>query len=603
MKKQIKWLFLFSVLFAGCEKELEQYPMDTTSKHAVFSSETGLKLYTNSFYEILPSANNIHTADCMSDYGARRAVPRFLIPGAYDANTSDDGSASGRDVVALGADADWEWEELRNVNYYIANANDPAIPSETQRHYLGVAKFFRAFLYFEKVKRFGDVPWFGKPIDVEDEDLLYGPRDPRTLVMDSVLADLNYACENIKTTSDNSCSQITKWVAYAFKSRICLYEGTFRKYHTELGLQNTAANWLNECITASEVVMIESGYKVYTTAGTDMSYRLLFTQNTPVTDEVMLAMIMNERLGETHSANWYYTSGTTGVRWNFIRTFINTYLMLDGTPFTDTPGYETMEFKEEMKGRDKRLKQTIRADDYDRIAAGAYVPTPPDFGYTYTGYQPIKWCLDDVQIDTRDLNTNSVSIFRFGEVLLNYAEARAELGTLTDADWAITVGALRARAGITGGLDAKPTTVDTYLQSNYFPEISDPVLLEIRRERGIELSFEGFRFYDLVRWKKGELMEMEWNGMYVPGIDTYLYLNEDTIPDVYFYKVKPSPLIPGVDYVDVSASSTLKLKNDTYGEITWLSSVERVWAEKNYYYPIPEEHIIVNPNLAQNPGW
>jgi hypothetical protein len=146
MKKQIKWLFLFSVLFAGCEKELEQYPMDTTSKHAVFSSETGLKLYTNSFYEILPSANNIHTADCMSDYGARRAVPRFLIPGAYDANTSDDGSASGRDVVALGADADWEWEELRNVNYYIANANDPAIPSETQRHYLGVAKFFRAFL-------------------------------------------------------------------------------------------------------------------------------------------------------------------------------------------------------------------------------------------------------------------------------------------------------------------------------------------------------------------------------------------------------------------------------------------------------------------------
>lgn len=82
---------------------------------------------------------------------------------------------------------------------------------------------------------------------------------------------------------------------------------------------------------------------------------------------------------------------------------------------------------------------------------------------------PIKWALDDMYYDTRDLNINSVSIFRFAEVLLVYAEAKAELGTLTDADWAATIGLLRKRAGITGGLTTKPTTVDTYLQSNYFP--------------------------------------------------------------------------------------------------------------------------------------
>ncbi len=97
--------------------------------------------------------------------------------------------------------------------------------------------------------------------------------------------------------------------------------------------------------------------------------------------------------------------------------------------------------------------------------------------------------------------------------MLNYAEAKAELGTLTDEDWALTVGKLRARAGITGGLTTKPTVVDTYLQTKYFPDITDPVILEIRRDRGIELCMEGFRFYDLIRWKRGELFAngMEWN--------------------------------------------------------------------------------------------
>jgi hypothetical protein len=143
-----------------------------------------------------------------------------------------------------------------------------------------------------------------------------------------------------------------------------------------------------------------------------------------------------------HAANWYLTSSTTGVRFNFIRTFINTYLNINGTPFTDNPAYPTMEFKDEVKGRDRRLEQTIRMGDYKRINGTSLVATPPAFGYTYTGYMPIKWSLDDTYYDTRDLNNNAVSLFRYAEVLLNYAEAKAELGTMTDADWALTVGAL-----------------------------------------------------------------------------------------------------------------------------------------------------------------
>jgi len=245
---------------------------------------------------------------------------------------------------------------------------------------------------------------------------------------------------------------------------------------------------------------------------------------------------------------------------------------------------------------------------YKRLSGTTLVAAPPVFSYTFTGYMPIKWSLDDTYYDTRDLNNNAVSIFRYAEVLLNYAEAQAELGVLTDADWAKTIGALRKRAGITGGLTTKPVTIDPYLQSKYFPGISDPVILEVRRERGIELTLEGFRFYDLIRWKRGELMTMIWNGIWVPALDVPLDLNEDGVLDVAFYKVLPPNRPPGVTYINVSATingvpNSQRLSNDTFGEVIWLTTITRTWAERNYYYPIPEPDRTANPNLVQNPGW
>ena len=604
MKIQYLWFILITIFLIGCD--LEQIPQDTTSKDAVFGSETGLELYSYSFYDFLPSANNIHTADGMSDYAARRGSPAFIMPGAYSPTSDDDTSASGNDVVALGGDRDWGWGYLRNFNFFIDNCTDERIPESVRNHYVGLAKFFRAYFYFEKVKRYGDVPWISTALDVEAEEL-YKARDPRTMVMDSILADLNFAAENITLTSDGSRSLVTKWAALALKSRVCLFEGTFRKYHTELGLQGTANAWLTEAADASKIIMDQSGFKVYTGAGTDNSYRKLFINPAPVGDEIIFAAIMSESFAKTHSANWYYTSTTTGVRWNLIRTFVNTYLNLDGTPFTDNPDYKTMQFHEEVVGRDKRLKQTIRLGDYERLNNNVPFKSAPNMLYSYTGYQPIKWSQDDINVDTRNLNTNSVAHFRFGEVLLNYAEAKAELGTLTDGDWAATVGALRARAGITGGLTTKPTVVDPYLQSTYFPGISDPVILEVRRDRGIELVMEGLRFYDVVRWKRGELMEMEWNGIYVPALDTPYDLNQDGIFDVVYYINKPSPT-PSYPAIPVSElyggkPNDYRLSNGTSGEITWLNTITRKWEDKNYYYPIPEGHRLTNPNLGQNPGW
>ncbi|WP_205943422.1 RagB/SusD family nutrient uptake outer membrane protein [Pedobacter polaris] len=590
MKINKLWLLLVIVSAVTACKKLDQEPESTASKSAIFGSENGLQLYANSFYSILPG--NSTSLDAMSDYLAVKEVPSFIQEGVYAPNLS----------------SGWSWSDLRNINYFIVNNNDPKISAEARKNYLGLARFFRAYFYFEKVKRFGDVPWINKPLEVTDPTL-YNGRDKRTLVMDSVLADINYAAENIRSANDPTRSTITKDIALGLKSRICLFEGTFRKYHTELNLQSTATEWLTNAASAAKLIMDKNTYSINTTGGTSISYRQVFISPAPVSSEVMLSSICDLTLNVLNEANWWWTSGTYGAKASFTRTFINTYLNIDGTPYTNNPNYTTMLFKDEVKNRDLRLKQTIRSGDYKRISGGVQVPAPPVFSYTFTGYQPIKWTLDDMYYDAGALNINSISLMRFAEILLIYAEAKAELGTLTDQDWAITVGRLRARAGITGGLTAKPTAIDPYLVTNYFPNITDASILEIRRERGIELSLEGHRFSDILRWKRGELMEKEWNGFYVPALNTPMDLNEDGILDVAFYQgTRPTPAVAGVTYVDVSNTisgkvNSQRLKNGTSGQLIWMNEISRKWSDKQYYYPIPQADVLRNPALGQNPGW
>lgn len=596
MKKILFSISVVTVVLAGCKK-LDQEPQSTATKSAVFGNEKGLQLYVASFYNNLPSGNDVVRADAMSDYGARTDVPSFLTTSGFTPLQS----------------SGWSWSALRNINYFIENCTDPAVPASVRQNYIAIARFFRALFYFEKVVRFGDVPWYGKTIDIADSATLYKPRDSRRLVMDSVLADLDFAGNNI-TATDATRSMITKYVALAYKSRICLFEGTFRKYHGGTGgltnaIASTADQWLQQAVAAADKVMTEGGFKLNTASGTDLSYRQLFISKQPVTTEVILSNVVDATLNVLNDANWYWTSATYGPRLSFTRTFVNTYLNTDGTPFTATAGYQTKVFADEVKNRDKRLQQTIRMGNYKRINGGTLEAAPPVFSYTYTGYQPIKWCLDDVYFDGGTRNDNSISLIRYAEVLLNYAEAKAELGLFTDADWAKTIGALRARAGITGGLTTRPTLVDTYLQTNYFPGITDPSLLEIRRERGIELAWEGLRFTDLLRWKRGDLLTQTWNGFYVPALNTAMDLNEDGIKDVLFYSGTPPAAIAGVTFINVSPTlsngsvNPQRLSNATSGEITWLNNAVRKWEDKKYLYPIPTADFLINPKLGQNPGW
>jgi len=587
--RPLLFMLFVSCMSIGCKK-LDQQPQATANKAAVFGSKAGLDLYTNSFYNVLPTTSAIIRGDAMSDYLARTTVPDFIRPGAFSPQQS----------------TGWSWSDLRNINYFIQNCTDPAVSQPIRENYIGLARFFRGWFYFEKLKRFGDVPWINRAFDVDDPDL-YAGRDPRTLIVDSIMADLDYAASHI-TTNDNTRSLITKYTALAFKSRVCLFEGTFRKYHTEYNLQGSVNTLLTAAAEAAEQVMANGGFALNTAGGTDKAYRNLFNSQAIIPSEIILANLVDPTLAIYNDANWYLTSSTYGDRLSFTRTFINTYLNIDGTPFTNAAGYRTMTFPEEVKSRDMRLQQTIRMGNYTRANGGVQQAAPPVFSYTYTGYQPIKLTMDDASMDGGSRNTNSLPLMRYAEILLNYAEAKAELGTLTDEDWNNTIGALRRRAGITGSTGTKPLIADPYLKANYFPDISDPVLLEIRRERGIELALEGFRFYDIVRWKRGPLMEQVWNGFYVPALDQALDLNEDGVLDVLFYQDKPATTLPGVTYVNVaetikSGANPQRLSNNTSGELTWLTDVKRAWDDKFYLYPIPENDRQVNPKLGQNPGW
>lgn len=584
MKKIVFFILALSFFYA-CN--MEELPQAQVSKKPVFGSETGLKMYTNSFYEAFPNVTTIYSN---SYYIALNQVIKYFTENGFNPEES----------------SGWSWGTLRNINYFIVNCTDEAVPLEVRNNYIGIARFFRAYFYFDMMKRFGDLPWIDHPLDVSDP-LLYAGRDSRTMIADKIKEDLDFAIENIKTNRDPSCSTITSTVAAALKSRVCLWEGTFRKYHTEAGLQASASQWLQEAISAAQYVM-NAGYSIYTDAGVEKSYRQLFISKTPVSSEVLYAATFSGSLGVIHSGNRRWTSVTLGSCPSLTRSFVHTYLMRDGTPFTNQADYASMPFTEECENRDTRLSQTVMTPGFTRISGGKTVQTPPNYAYAITGYHTCKFTLDDTQYDNVDICDNNVIVFRYAEVLLNYAEAKAELATLTDDDWSKTIGLLRARAGITGGLNQKPTQVDNYLQERFFPGISNPEILEIRRERAIELSFEGFSWPDICRWKVGDLVTNVWDGIYVPELDTPYDMNGDGVPDVCFTKNLNPDKVPGVYYLYVGeklangATSNSQLGSDGH-TLVFMKDQKRTWNDKLYFYPIPAVDVVKNPNLGQNPGW
>lgn len=577
MKKLLYMLSSLSVLLiSGCDL-LVREPQDRLSPESFFRTETECRLFSNEFYTLLPSTIYSETADviCVS-------------------TLSDE--VTGMRTVPATSSA-WNWDKLRDINFFLEHLHQ-CEDADVRAEYEALAKFFRAFFYFEKVKRFGDVPWVDHTISA-DSDELYMGRTPRKEVMSHVLDDINYAIQYLP--SEKSTYRINKWAALAIKSRIFLFEGTFRKYH---GL----GDWedcLAEAVSAADVFMKTSPYSLVTDG--DTPYLDLFNQDIfPEShQEIVLGRAYSTNLKLNHNSNNYFTATTMG-RPGLMKDIVNQYLMTDGSRFTSRSGYDRLEFSEEVKGRDARLAQTIRTPGYYRKGDEFMTSVAPNMNACETGYQIIKF-VSESQYDDYNAAESDIPLIRAAEVYLNYAEAKAELGPVAQSDLDVSVNLLRQRAGVSPlNLTAANNTPDQYLTSpkTGYVNVSGSnagVILEIRRERTIELICEGHRYWDIMRWKEGWRFTREFTGMYISGAQNYDF-DGDGQDDfcVYEGNVEPDSKIPAK-----ASISSLNLTDISSGNIVRHTTYEREWREdRDYLYPIPTDDIeLTNGAIKQNPNW
>lgn len=216
---------------------------------------------------------------------------------------------------------------------------------------------------------------------------------------------------------------------------------------------------------------------------------------------------------------------------------------------------------------------------------------------TMTGYQVIKFNMDDTYYEQTSRCSNAIPIFRYAEILLNEAEAKAELGEMDENVWDKTIRPIRERAGVNG---KAPATADPYMISYYNNKVTDKWLLEIRRERAIELFFEGggLRYDDLMRWAEGDMLMKPWNSIYIGSKDVAYDTNGDGVKDLEVVDKKPSSTPSGVFLVDLSKSNYYTFKD---GRL-YITN-ENSWTDRKYLHPIPKAALVKNPNLKQNYGW
>ncbi|MGQ1944404.1 RagB/SusD family nutrient uptake outer membrane protein [Ornithobacterium rhinotracheale] len=322
MKNILKISLIISLGFSAfsCEPDISEFPEDKMRPEDYFTSETELELWTNKFYNLLRDAGEVvgqNADDNIDNYlGA-------LMLGERDASNENG----------------WNWEDLRDINFYFAHSKNEK-NEKFRAKYDGVAYFSRAYFYYKKVQRYGDVPLYDKVIDPKDKKALFQPRAERGIVMDTILADLDKAIKLLP--SDHDPVRFTKWTALALKTRVALFEGTFRKYHN---LPN-ADKYLNQAVQAGEEFINSSGYKLYGQG--EQPYRDLFNDTSKkrdLTQEVILWRVYSKEANVTNSVQFDINNS----RQSFTRRFMNHYLTKDGKSITDRPNWDKLSFVDEVK--------------------------------------------------------------------------------------------------------------------------------------------------------------------------------------------------------------------------------------------------------------
>ena len=617
MKKIIIPLSLLMAAFglSSCEDFLTKAPETSLSPDTYFSSKAELDLWANKFYQDnFPDADDITTINA-DDNGSSTSL-----------NAVQKGSRTPSSKSWVSSDVSI-WKPLRNINYMLENNKCP--DASVKNMYDGVAYFFRAWFYFEKVRQFGDLPWYDHVIGSADKEDLNKPRDPRGYVMMKVLEDLDKAYELLPSKwASDAVYHVSKDAALALKSRVALFEGTFRKYHagTEFVPQDEqtfdgvtiSSEWfLRQAADAAGKML--GTRKLYTgnTLGlakkaTDASYREYFVLEDAETDETILARRYNVDLLVRHGIQFTFKSNHRSAS----NRMVNHYLMKDGTPIalfdaTDEP--EPQQYYDIFQNRDPRMAQTLQGPGFvmvDMTEDGkAHKTEQLSFERTFNGYRVIKF-ISDASHETAATSTTDYPLIRYAEVLLNYAEAKAELGELTADDIAKTIDVIRARVGMPA-MGTVPSQPDK-LMSVYYPHAKGDQLaaiLEVRRERTVELFCEGFRQWDMFRWAEGKWLipssTKGFQGIWLPGLGEY-DLDKDGKIDLCVYTgTKPSTTAPASNIIEVGAGKTFTLSDGDKGFLTLYASEDYQWNEnRDYLWPIPaDQRSLTGGALTQNPGW
>lgn len=600
MKKFHTFLMLTGALCCAAACNIAEDPEYAPSAENFFRNENALRVYANGLIDRCSvSAGTINQSGLVTDVTVTHQGEGYLKVGGYSARQASN--------WAVG-----NWSDLYQINYFLMHMKDakPYVSEEKYNHYEGVGRMWRAWFYWDKVKMFGGVPYYDTVIESTDEEALYKARDSREYVMGKVLEDLNFAVGNCSVLPEFlNNGVVNRYVALALKARICLFEGTWLKYHGESGWEN----WLDECISACQEVMNSGQYTLYSTGKPESDYSALFKSENTQWKEVIFSNIFDDEYQRYHDATQYWWPGNAGSRTSASRQFIYMFLNLDGTRFTDKPEYWKTQFKDEFAGRDYRLRQIIVSPYYSKRLSSGETTTLwskllPNLNTQLTYYRIHKWSMDREELETTALSTNDLPIFRYAEILLDYAEAKAELGQMDNGEWARSIGLIRARAGVSS---AAPDDADPYLVNYYGGTVTDKWILEIRRERAIELFAENTsRWDDLMRWKQGDLLNYNetdayaaprmwklYEGLYVPALGTPFDMNGDGKNDLCIYSGTKPKEEAGVTYVALND----EIRINARGCIEF--GVHSVWEDYKYLHPIPLTAINVNKKLSQNPGW
>ena len=607
MKRYLLPLFAIVIGLASCDGFLEKYPKDKLVEETYFRNEEDLKLFSNSFYDNLLDKTPY---DLQSDVVFQKGTISDELLGG-----------TAREVPTTAASGGWSWGQLRKINTMLGHI-DQCSDEAVRNQYTGLAKFFRAKFYFEKVKKFGDVPWYDKELGSTDSTL-FNPRDSRELIMSHMVEDIDEAIASLP--SEVSTYRVNKWAALMLKAQFCLYEGTFRKYHNlSIDGGRSADDYLKLAYESAAEVMESGAYSLAE------NYHDLFMEVDADKNEYILAIKMDQSIGCTHSATSYVLMNTGGNP-GFSKKFVDSFLMKDGSRFTDKEGWETMLFVDEMKDRDPRLGMIMRLPSHVRTNSKETV-YGPELTMTSTGFQLEKFVMDP-QYETAEragMSFNDIPVFRLAEAYLIYAEAKAELNILTQEDVDKSINLLRDRVGMVH-LNLAGLTVDPFLVSERygytnlaaFSPANLAQILEVRRERTIELVLEASRWDDIVRWKEGQCFPQPLYGVYFPGVGPY-DLTGDGKPDVYLYDTKSVDNSVKTEYTSkygtsfvflqiqeieidgnyVPYSDGIVLSGGHSGYVDMYRTRTRSFDEnRDYLYPIPRGDRDLNRNLEQNPGW